>query len=123
MLLVKDLTTNNEPELNISKNGNIEYNNTTYNLKDLLSEKNYNELQSSIKQNQPTSFLLSKNELNKMQQQNLVSIKQAPNKSALDALKDEVSTLKSQNKGLKNKFQTIEKFFNQDKEAMKGSIN
>jgi len=119
VLLVKDLTTNNEQELNISKNGNIEYNNKNYNLKDLLSEKNYNELQSSIKQNQPTSFLLSKNELNKMQQQNLVSIKQAPNKSELDALKDEISTLKSQNKGLKNKFQTVEKFFNQDKEAMK----
>lgn len=119
VLLVKDLTTNNEQELNITKNGSVEYNNRNYNLKDFLSEKNYNELQSSMKQNQPTSFLLSKNELNKMQQQNLISIKQAPEKSELDALKDELSTLKSQNKGLKNKFETVEKFFNQDKTAMK----
>lgn len=54
---------------------------------------------------------ISNNQTNQMQQQ--------PNKSELSALKEENSTLKSQNKGLKAKFETVEKFFNQDKEAMK----
>jgi len=54
---------------------------------------------------------INNNQTKQMQQQ--------PNKSELDTLKDELSTLKSQNKDLKNKFQTVEKFFSQDKEAMK----
>lgn len=138
MLILKDLQTNNEQEFNISKNGNIEHNNKNYNLKELLSEKSHSELQVAIKQNEPTSFMPSKKELNKMQERNLINNKLIDNdivpsdatlskednqintlKKELAAAQEDNKKLKQSNNKLVGKLNSVEQYFKQDKGAFK----
>lgn len=108
-IIVKDLENNNEQEYPIKHGKTIEHNNREYPLQEILSENNLNELRTAIKENQATSFMLSKTELSNIQGKNLFQSneKNLANENK-ENLSNEINTLRKENQHLKKQVHELE---------------
>jgi hypothetical protein len=108
-IIVRDLENDNEQEYPIKHGKTIEHNNREYPLQEILSESNLDELRTAIKENQATSFILSKTELSNIQGKNLF---QSNNKNLANEnrenLSNEINALKKENQHLKKQVQELE---------------
>lgn len=111
-IVVKDLQSNKEQEFSIKHGKEIEHDNRRHDLKGVLTVENYVQLYDAVRKNEPTSFMLSKKELNNMQDKQLITANERTNENQLDTdLVRKIDELKTENQKLQKQVNSLEKSF------------